>query len=68
MLLTDFTNAVKETLGFHVDVVEIVKRDELHKFVVLPKRWVTERTFGWLDKVRPAFGKITNALFTTPCK
>ena len=47
----NFANAVKEKLGFHVDV-EVVKRDELHKFVVLPKRWVVERTFGWLDKAR----------------
>ena len=47
----NFAKAVKEKLGFHVDV-EVVKRDELHKFVVLPKRWVVERTFGWLDKFR----------------
>ncbi len=32
--------------------VEVVKRSELHKFVVLPKRWIVERTFGWLDKYR----------------
>jgi len=32
--------------------VEVVKRNELHKFVVLPKRWIVERTFGWLDKYR----------------
>jgi transposase len=32
--------------------VEVVKRNELHKFAVLPKRWVVERTFGWLDKAR----------------
>jgi len=30
--------------------VEIVKRNELHKFVVLPKRWVVERSFAWLEK------------------
>ena len=29
--------------------MEIVKRNELHRFVVLPKRWVVERTFGWLN-------------------
>ena len=28
--------------------MEIVKRDELHTFKVLPKRWIVERTFGWL--------------------
>jgi transposase len=32
--------------------VEAVKRNELHKFVVLPRRWVIERTFGWLEKFR----------------
>ncbi|MDR2485907.1 MAG: transposase, partial [Treponema sp.] len=25
---------------------------EPHTFVVLPQRWVVERTFGWLDKAR----------------
>lgn len=33
-------------------VVEIVKRTEAHKFVVLPKRWIVERTFGWFGKYR----------------
>jgi len=46
-----FANAVKELLGTDVEV-EVVKRNELHKFVVLPVRWVVERTFGWLDKAR----------------
>lgn len=32
--------------------VEIVKRSELHKFVVIPKRWVVERSFAWLEKCR----------------
>lgn len=32
--------------------VEVVKRSELHKFVVLPKRWVVERSFSWLEKCR----------------
>ena len=32
--------------------VEIAKRSELYKFAVIPKRWVVERTFGWLDKFR----------------
>ena len=44
-----FANAVKEICGADV---EVVKRDELHKFVVLPKRWVVERSFGWIDKAR----------------
>ncbi len=34
-------------------VLEIVKRsDDTSGFVVLPRRWVVERTFGWLSKYR----------------
>lgn len=32
--------------------VEVVKRNELHTFAVLPKRWIVERSFGWLEKCR----------------
>ena len=32
--------------------VEVAKRSELHKFAVIPKRWVVERTFSWLEKCR----------------
>jgi transposase len=33
--------------------VEIVKRSDKAKgFVVLPKRWVVERTFAWLNRCR----------------
>lgn len=33
--------------------VEVVKRtDDLRGFVVLPRRWVVERTNGWLYKFR----------------
>lgn len=32
--------------------VEIAKRNELHKFAVIPKRWVVERSFSWLEKCR----------------
>lgn len=32
--------------------VEVAKRNELHKFVVMPKRWVVERSFSWLEKCR----------------
>ena len=28
----------------------MVKRSESHKFVVLPKRWIVERSFAWLEK------------------
>ena len=33
-------------------LVEIVKRTNRHRFVVLPKRWIVERTFAWMDKYR----------------
>ena len=32
--------------------VEIAKRNELHKFAVIPMRWVVERTFSWLEHFR----------------
>jgi transposase len=44
-----FAAGVKQLLNASV---EIVKRNELHKFAVLPKRWVVERSFGWLEKCR----------------
>jgi transposase len=45
----NFANSVKEICGAEV---EVVKRNELHTFAVLPKRWVVERSFGWIDKCR----------------
>jgi hypothetical protein len=30
----------------------IAKRSELHTFKVMPKRWVVERSFAWLEKNR----------------
>lgn len=44
-----FAATIQETLGAEV---EVVKRNELHTFKVLPKRWVVERSFGWLEKCR----------------
>ena len=32
--------------------LEIVKRSDCHKFVVLPKRWIVERTIGWISRNR----------------
>jgi putative transposase len=36
---------VKDHTGWKL---EIVKRPRKHIFTVLPKRWIVERTFGWL--------------------
>lgn len=41
---------VKNTYNW---VLEIVKRsDDRQGFYVLPRRWVVERTFGWLGRYR----------------
>lgn len=32
--------------------LEIVKRSDLHRFVVLPKRWIVERTLAWISHNR----------------
>lgn len=45
----NFATAIKTLSGAEV---EVVKRSELHIFKVLPKRWIVERSFGWLDKCR----------------
>ena len=29
-----------------------VKRNEFHRFVALPKRWIVERTFAWISRNR----------------
>ena len=44
-----FASSVQELMGAEV---EIAKRNELHRFAILPKRWVVERSFSWLEKNR----------------
>jgi transposase len=47
----DETWAATKRIG-RVDL-EIVKRADTAKgFVVVPKRWIVERTFGWLNRCR----------------
>ena len=46
-----FANALARVLP-HLDI-EIVKRsDQASGFVVLPKRWIVERTIAWLNRCR----------------
>src|SRR6202451_807315 len=46
-----FAKALAKVLP-HLDV-EIVKRsDQVSGFVVLPKRWIVERTIAWLNRCR----------------
>jgi transposase len=44
-----FADEVLSTLGA---TVQIAKRNELHMFVVIPQRWIVERSFAWLEKNR----------------
>lgn len=44
-----FAQAVQDMWGA---TVEIAKRNELHRFVVMPQRWIVERSFAWLEKCR----------------
>jgi transposase len=39
----------KEMFGW---LITVVKRTEAHKFEVLPKRWIVERTLAWLTNSR----------------
>ena len=58
-----FAAAVQSLLGASV---EVVKRNELHIFVVLAQRWVVERSFAWLEKCRRLWknceGKLNTSL------
>ncbi len=44
-----FADGVMERLKA---TVQVVKRNELQTFAVLPKCWIVERSFGWLEKCR----------------
>ncbi|HDR8112204.1 TPA: hypothetical protein QCY85_005190 [Bacillus cereus] len=41
-----FTQSIKEAIACSV---EIIKRSEYHKLGVLPKHWIVDRTFAWLE-------------------
>ena len=44
-----FVEDVEDSLGLPVD---IIKRNQSESWKVLPKRWVVERTFGWMNNSR----------------
>lgn len=44
-----FAQSVREILSEQVSV-QVAKRSELRTFKVIPKRWVVERCFAWLEK------------------
>ncbi|PDZ42319.1 transposase [Bacillus wiedmannii] len=41
-----FAQSIKEIIDYSL---EIIKHSELHNFFVLPKRWIVERIFAWLE-------------------
>lgn len=41
---------VEERTGIDIEVVK--RTDDMSGFVVLPRRWVVERTFGWMERFR----------------
>ena len=46
----NFANAIKQVCGESVRV-EVIERKS-KGFEILPKRWIVERTFGWLNRFR----------------
>ena len=46
-----FDQGVREIVGSTVSV-QIAKRSEQHTFKLIPKRWIVERSFAWLEKNR----------------
>ncbi len=57
-----FAACVNELCGSDV---RVVKRNELHKLVVLPQRWVVERFFGWLNYYRRLWKNCERKLSTS---
>jgi transposase len=57
-----FAKSILDTLGA---TVEVVKRSELHTVKVIPKRWVVERDFGWLEKCRRLWKNCERKLATS---
>ena len=58
----NLADRVRDILGCPV---EIAKRSELHTFAVIPKRWVVERSFAWLDKCRRLWKNCERKLHTS---
>lgn len=57
-----FAIAIHELLNAEV---EVVKRNELHTFKVLPKRWIVERSLSWLEKCRRLWKNCERTLATS---
>ena len=55
----NFAAAIRGLTGAEV---QVVKRSEVGKFVVLPQRWIVERSFGWLNHARRLWKNCERAL------
>ena len=57
-----FADFVRETIGAET---EVARRNELHTFAVIPKRWVVERSLSWLEKCRRLWKNCERKLSTS---
>lgn len=57
-----FAEVMKEIIGA---TVEVAKRCELHNFKVMPKRWVVERDYAWLEKCHRLWKNCERKLHTS---
>ncbi len=57
-----FADAIMQLLKAEV---EVAKRNELHTFTVIPKRWIVERTFAWLEHFRRLWKNCERLLHNT---
>lgn len=46
----DFESRMKKQFGFELEIIK--RSDDVKGFEVLPKRWVVERSFGWMNWYR----------------
>ena len=45
-----WANALAQRYGIEIEVVK--RTDDLKRFVVVPRRWVVERTFAWFNRYK----------------
>lgn len=45
-------------------VLQIVMRKEVHKFEIMPQRWIVERTFSWFESYRMLFNRFEYQTYT----
>jgi putative transposase len=48
--LVDWVKALRPQCPIHLEITK--RSDGMKRFVVIPKRWIVERTFGWFNRYR----------------